>query len=174
MYRLSDKTAAIKEVQRFLFVISDRVNEEVPRVAIDGIYGNETSEAVAYFQKIYGLLADGNVNRETFDLLFFLYDEAMNQLQLHNYIITDEGFPLTIGMQNHDVMVLNLILTELRYTYPDISHVEKINYFSKSTQNAIMDLQKIFGEEESGIVDEIFYKRLKDELNSTHMLKKDY
>ena len=72
MYFLSDSPAAIREVQKFLYVISYRVNSDVPRVAIDGIYGPETEAAVIAFQEIYGHSASGSVDRETFDSLYTL------------------------------------------------------------------------------------------------------
>ena len=55
MYELSDERAAITEVQKFLHVISDDTNGKIPRVAIDGIYGAESRDAVRIFQLEYNL-----------------------------------------------------------------------------------------------------------------------
>ena len=51
MYPLSDKVSAIREVQKFLHLISDKKGSTIPRVSIDGIYGEETRGAVSEFQR---------------------------------------------------------------------------------------------------------------------------
>ena len=114
MYELLNKPAAIKEVQKFLYVISDRVNNKVPRVAIDGIYGNETRNAVLIFQRLYDLEGDGTVDRITFDKMYILYEEARNSDLSFDYIITENGFPVKLGDQNNDVIYIHLLINELK------------------------------------------------------------
>ena len=173
-YELSDTKMAIREVQTFLHFISDRRHITIPRVAIDGIYGKATEEAVREFQKIYGLYESGIVDRETFAALNKLYLEILLENELDGLIITNEGFPLSKGSQNNDVLNLNLILIELQKSYRDIGDVRKSSYFSEETENAVMDLQRIFRVRENGIVDALFYDRLKDELLFIQLLNQEY
>ena len=71
-------------------------------------------------------------------------------------------------------MVLNVMLIELKKEYPDIAEVKKSSYYSKETENAVLDLQKIFRVDESGVVDALFYDRLKDELLFLQLLSAEY
>lgn len=174
MYELLDKPAAIREVQKFLHVIADRVNTDIPRVAIDGVYGEETADAVRIFQTIYGLRIDGLVDRATFDMLFILYRDALVDFASSDYIITDIGFPIKIGSQSNDVLALHLLIEELGKTYTDIGTVSKSTYFSEATQNAVMNLQKIFRAQVTGEVDSLFYDRMNYELDAIRRLNEIY
>ncbi len=175
MYFLSDTSAAIREVQKFLYVISDSVNSQVPRVAIDGIYGPETEYAVRTFQKIYGHEISGKVDRETFDNLYALYSEAIIDIRVSDYILTEDGFPITLGTQNNDVIAVHLIINELGKTYTDIGYVNvKSSYFSEGSQGAVMELQKIFNVPVTGEVDKLFFERMKTELDALKRLNTVY
>ena len=175
MYELLNKPAAIKEVQKFLYVISDRVNNEVPRVAIDGIYGDETRNAVLIFQQLYDLDGDGTVDRITFDKMYVLYKEAVNDDLSSDYIITENGFPVKVGDQNNDVVYIHLLINELRKTYQDIQGVDtKSNYFSDVTKKAVEDLEQIFSIDGNGEVDVDFLSRMEMELEALKRIRETY
>ena len=175
MYFLSDFPAAIREVQRFLYVISYNVNNEVPRVAIDGIYGGETEAAVRAFQEIYGHGVTGKVDRETFESLYSVYSEAVVDISVGDYLITDEGFPIVLGAQNNDVTLVHLLINELSKTYTDIGYVNiKSTYFSEDSRNAIIELQKIFKYDITGEVDKHFFIRMMQELDAIKRLNTVY
>jgi peptidoglycan hydrolase-like protein with peptidoglycan-binding domain len=150
------------------------MNGDIPRVAIDGIYGEETSEAVRIFQTIYGLKADGLVDRATFDMLFIMYRDVIMDIRSSDYIITDIGFPLKVGNQSNDVIALHLIILELGKTYNDIGVVSQSAYFSESTKNAVMNMQKIFRLPVTGEVDSLLYDRMIYELDAIRRLNQIY
>ncbi len=175
MYFLSDSTAAIREVQKFLYVISYNVNNLVPRVAIDGIYGNETERAVRVFQEIYGHDVSGRVDRETFESLFAVYNDAIIDINVSDYLITDAGFPITQGVQNNDVTIVHILINELSKTYTDIGYINvKSAYFSADSQNAVMELQKIFNLPVTGEVDKHFFMRMRQEIDAIKRLNTVY
>lgn len=175
MYELLNKPAAIKEVQKFLYVISDRVNNKVPRVAIDGIYGDETRNAVLIFQRLYDLEGDGTVDRITFDKMYILYEEARNSDLSFDYIITENGFPVKLGDQNNDVIYIHLLINELKKTYQDIQGVDtKSNYFSDATKKAVEDLEQIFRIDGNGEVDTVFLSRMEIELDALNRISENY
>ena len=171
MYELLDKPSAIKEVQRFLFIISDTENSSIPRVAIDGIYGNETREAVKAFQAVYGLNENGFVDLDTFDLLYFHYLDAIAERNRQDYVITDEGFPILLGSQSIDVLSIHLLFEELEKTYSDIGKARRETYYSKNSENITKELQKIFNMEITGVVDAIFYERMLQEIDYIRSLQ---
>ena len=151
------------------------MNSDVPRVAIDGIYGPETEAAVIAFQEIYGHSASGSVDRETFDSLYKVYSEAMIDIEASDYLITDEGFPIALGAQSNDVLAVHILINELGKTYTDIGYVNvKSTYFSSDSQNAVMELQKIFNLPLTGTVDKLFFMRMRQELDAIKRLNTVY
>lgn len=175
MYFLSDTSAAIREVQKFLYVVSYNVNDEVPRVAIDGIYGPETESAVRSFQQIWGLEISGKVDRATFDALYVVYREAVLDQSLSDILLTEDGFPIVLGTQNNDVIAVHLLINELGKTYRDIGFINvKSSYFSESSQSAVKELQKIFNLSITGDVDKYLYERMKKEHEAIKRLNTVY
>ena len=173
-YELSDTEMAVREIQTFLHFISDKKHNDIERVAIDGIFGKETEDAVRDFQRIYGRSESGIVDSDTFRLLNEIYLQILLENAASDFIVSEEGFPLSLGSQGNDVLVLNIMLIELKKNYPDINEVGKSGYFSKETENAVLDLQKIFRVKENGVVDALFYDRLKDELLFVQLLSAEY
>jgi peptidoglycan hydrolase-like protein with peptidoglycan-binding domain len=171
MYELLDKPAAIKEVQRFLLVLSDIENSTIPRVSIDGIYGPETRDAVKEFQSVYGLRENGLVDLETFDLLYFHYSNTVSERERAEYVITEAGFPFALGSQNIDVLHIHLLFEELSKTYTDIGTARRETYFSKNSENITKELQKIFDMEITGVIDALFYERMLLEIDSIRSLE---
>ena len=174
MYELLDKPAAIREVQRFLHLISDSNDGKIPRISIDGIYGEETKDAVMAFQSLNNINATGIVDLITFDALYREYKFISDDKARDDRIITDEGFPIKLGSQSEDVLIINLMLSELGKTYTEIGYVEHSKYFSKNSQNATIELQKIFLYPQTGEIDAIFYERLGKELDALRRLNEIY
>ncbi len=168
MYELNDTTSAIKEVQKFLYVVSDKLHPEVPRISIDGIYGAETEEAVKIFQALYDIEPTGKVDRITFELLYKAYDE--NKGVSEEYIIQTEYFPTKAGDQGNHVLHIHLLMLELAQKYPDIGRIPKTTYFSNESISATKELQKIFNYAQNGEIDKELYLRILTELNAIKRL----
>jgi peptidoglycan hydrolase-like protein with peptidoglycan-binding domain len=67
-----DKNKAIRELQFFLRLLAFN-NKSIPLIGIDGIFGNETSSAVAAFQALFGLEPNGVVDFTTWIRIFDEY-----------------------------------------------------------------------------------------------------
>lgn len=174
MYQLYDRNSAIKEIQKYLHVISDKVDADVPRISIDGVYGKETEESVRVFQSIYGLDITGVVDLETFNLLYLLYNGAIEEINTKDYIIKDEIFPLRVGDQHNDIIVLHLYLSELEKRYPQLGRAGKSNYYSKNTETIISMLQEIFRYPVTGTVSKSLFARIQEEVNAERILNKPF
>lgn len=70
--------AAVRKIQTFLNSISDKY-PLIPKVAVDGVYGSKTKDAVATFQKIFQLYPTGVVNYPTWYRISDIY-VAVNKL----------------------------------------------------------------------------------------------
>lgn len=171
MYRIEQTNEYIKEVQTYLILLAD-TDTEFPRVAIDGIYGEETKGAVIYFQKKKGLSESGTVDKDTFDLLYIDYSDAVKEKEARDFIITENGFPLAYGMRNNDVATLHFIIEELSQTYETLNPLASGRFYSRDTENSVKELQKIFGLEENGNVDALLFERLIMELTASNISRK--
>ena len=174
MYELSDKKSAVREVQKMLRYISDTTEYALPIVSIDGIYGEETKRSVSVFQKENGLPIDGRVDYKTYLRLYAVYTEAKEERERIDYIITDQGFPIGIGVQNDDVTQIHAMIRELNKSYPELPKNLRGSYYSKETEKAIADLQKIFLYEENGILDAKTYERMLGEIAHNKRLSEKY
>ncbi len=174
MYDIRNESEAIREVQKYLHTISDRREPDIPRVAVDGVWTDETEAAIAAFKRIYGLPDTPGVDLEVFELLYALYAAETADMAASDYLVSDSGFPLNVGDQNADVIILHAMLSELKGEYTDIGRIDKSNYYSVRTADAIRDMQRIFGLELTGITDKYLFKRLSDELEFIRAMNEVY
>lgn len=174
MYQQSDKKSAITEVQKYLYVLSDKKYKEIPRVPIDGIFDEETRSAIRKFQEIKSIFATGIVDLETYTALYKDYLKAEEEFYTSDYILGDGRLPLFETNQNEDVRTLNLMINELRKSYPEIKYVGTGSYYSKATADAVEYLREIFLFPKSRKVDKAFYNRLLLELNAQNRLFSSY
>ena len=72
MYNIRNPQNAIRMTQSFLLEIS-YVDEDLPHVSVDGIYGERTRRAIRIFQRKNGLPETGRTDRETWNLLYDAY-----------------------------------------------------------------------------------------------------
>ena len=173
MYKIYEKNEAIREVQTYLHFISDR-NGDIPRVAIDGVYGEETVVAVKAFQESIGLFADGVVDHKTFESMYGDFNEIETERLRKKYIFSSGSFPIKYGDNGNDVLVINTMLDELKGTYSEITLENNRRYFGHSTENSIRYMQSVFLIEESGIVDEITFDRLLLEIDAERAIGRTY
>lgn len=174
MYDISDRGAVVSEIQKYLHLIHTNGERDIPRVAIDGIFGKETKYAVSEFQRMRGLGATGIVNKETFDALYLEYREIIDFAERETPLTGELALPLSLGTQGSEVLILNLYLAELQKNYKDIGRVDKSAYYSPKTENAVKDAQKIFRMAENGVVDDRFYNRLLLELYALRRKNDEY
>ena len=73
----------VTALQQYLSVISETF-PEVPSVAVDGVFGPATREAVIAFQNRFGLTPDGNVGLGTWEAIASLYEDLVKGGTLQN------------------------------------------------------------------------------------------
>lgn len=161
MYRIEDKALAIREVQRFLLIIS-QTEDALPQSPVDGIYGEETREAVKVFQRINSLDETGAVDKFTFDLLFLIATNILAQLDASNKVMQNEKFPLRIGQSGNDVANLNSLLNELS-AYYELGEILNSDFFSRETEYAVKKIQEQLRMEITGTVTELLLEKLRTE-----------
>lgn len=147
MYLLDDKSSAIREVQRFLFVIGQRL--DIPHLSIDGYYDEETFRAVRAFQEMNELEPNGAVDRETFDMIYKEYVKIQSELNRESVKFDADEFPLELGDNGNGVSYLNALIRELSIFYKDLP-ASLGSFYSVATESAVKMLQCYFRTEENG------------------------
>ncbi len=122
---------------------------------MDGIYGNETKNAVSAFQEYVGLPADGVVGKGTWNKLFEAYIGIIDTIPLTYFGSEAALYPgrvLTQGSSGEAVTILQRYLNTVAEVYPAIKKVTPTGYFGTETMQAVIAFQRSFGIPPSGTV----------------------
>ncbi|MCI8880983.1 MAG: spore cortex-lytic protein [Clostridiaceae bacterium] len=151
---LGMRAEAVRELQYFLAVIGNYY-EEVPILgSIDGIFGQETQEAVIAVQKLFGLPATGIVDEPTWDQITSTYLSILKALPpgWEDAVPLYPGRFLLEGIRGDDVSQLQTMLSTLSTVYPEIPEVPVDGIYGPMTRDAVLAAQALFGLQVSGVV----------------------
>jgi peptidoglycan hydrolase-like protein with peptidoglycan-binding domain len=155
--RRGDSGDAVTVIQRELNTIA-RNYPAIPRVTVDGVFGESTERSVRAFQQIFGLTPDGVVGQGTWNKLVMLYVGILRLAELDSIGVTIFGssleYPesLRLGDENKYVSTLQYFLSVLSEFYDTIPSVPITGYFGEVTQNAVIAFQRTAGLVADGIV----------------------
>lgn len=119
----------------------------VPRVEQDGIFGEETEEAVRAFQRTYGLTPDGVVGLITWNRLYNVYlglTGALDYSALDGLALPFPGQNLQPGDEGEAVRALQTYLNYIATYYADIPAVTPDGVYGPATQAAIDAFDAVF------------------------------
>lgn len=148
---------AVTVIQRELNTIS-KSYPAIPRVEVDGIFGETTERAVRTFQQIFNLTPDGVVGQATWNRLVMLYVGLLRLSELDSVGVTIFGssleYPeaLRLGDENDYVATLQYFLSVLSEFYETIPSVPITGYFGSLTQEAVIAFQETAGLVADGVV----------------------
>lgn len=147
MYRIENTEAAIRELQRLLYI------------APSGTYDKATKEAVMKMQAKYNLEITGVADYRTFEKIAEEYRVRKGNVWSNDYLF-NPSFPFieeNIGDNVEKInYALGLVLKD--YTYEGV--LPKGKYLGKDTLEGTKYLRKIFGMRESNEIDEAFLNRI--------------
>ncbi len=162
-----NETEAIRNLQRYLRQLSyhDPAIREVP---VDGIFGNDTKEALTAFQKGVGLPATGVADRETFDLLFQTYLRSVETysppMGFDIFPSEPDNYSVGPGDRQFLVRVIQYLLEEIKVIHDDIGPVPETGVFDTATERAVRQFQLRNELEATGRVNRYTW----DKLNTEH------
>lgn len=145
--RRGDRGDYVQLVQYFLSVIG-AYYPEIPVIADDGIFGEQTEQAVIAAQKLFGLTPDGIIGPATWDAIYSSY---LSIVQANPGLTTPEGVPvfpgriMIEGMSGADVEQAQEFLAFLSGVYPEIPEIPVTGYFGERTRDAVIAAQELFG-----------------------------
>ncbi len=149
-----DTGVEVYELQ-YLLNFASEYNNEIPPVAIDGVFGAGTSAALRAFQRSFGLEENGQVGIQDWDTLYREYIGILQTLPegyFDSRTLPYPGVVLRLGSQGEAVFALQEYLNYISDTYPSIPKISVDGVFGPSTQQAVLAFKNEFGLGNQGIV----------------------
>ncbi len=132
----------------------------IPKIAIiDGIYANDTADAVEAFQRIFGLLETGSVDRSMWYAIQRIYSGVKSLSDLNSEGLAPEDVSnlfeevLSLGYTGQGARDLQYFLRFISEFNPAVSAPAIDGVFGPATQSAVISFQKEYGIEPTGVVD---------------------
>lgn len=146
-----DTGEKVQYVQRILNSLS-RVFADLPPLEADGIYGEDTENAVKAFQRLVGIEESGIVDTVTWNLLNDVYrKEGANVTE----DLGERAYPGVLireGDRGDNVRYITASLNTVRRRYNSIPELTDYNTFGTDTTLAVREFQRLFGLNSDGIV----------------------
>lgn len=130
----------------------------IPKVSVDGIYGENTENAVRTFQEIFDLTPDGIVGLATWYKMVYLYVGIRRLAELNSLgqQLLGESFEYTGVVQLGDtglkVTVAQYLLSVLSEFYNTIPFVTVDGVFGRNTEIAVEEFQRTFNLPVTGVI----------------------
>jgi len=129
-------------------------------VSEDGIFADDTENAVIAFQEIFGLTPDGIVGNATWYAIQYIYNSVKRLNELNSEGIRFEEVSdelpnvLRTGDSGSDVAVFQYYLSYISRFYDTIAPVAIDGIFDDDTRSSVISAQATFGLTQDGIVGE--------------------
>jgi peptidoglycan hydrolase-like protein with peptidoglycan-binding domain len=161
-----DTGGSVVTVQYFLTLLS-RFVDFLPDIAIDGIYGTATANAVSSFQRYKGLPITGETDERTWESLYSAYKGVVDYLDEENQLldVPTQPYPgvvLKRGDVGPSVRIFKEYLAYIGRVFFEAQPLPVNNIFDLRTQNAVKEFQRIFELPESGQVDQTTWNTIAD------------
>lgn len=137
----------VENLQYYINYLSDYY-PTIPEVSQDGIFGEDTENAVIEMQRTFGLVPDGVVGELTWQRMYNAYLGIVSTIPLE-YLegssVPYPGVPLRIGSEGEDVSLIQRYLSRISRTYTAIPSVSVTGYYGNQTQSSVRAFQEYFG-----------------------------
>ena len=166
--KMIDKEGSIENLQKYLREIS-YYDYDIPNVPIDGIYGAVTRGAVISFQKKYGFVPNGIVDKKTWDALYKKYKIYKKEYSapsgIFPYPHERPGFKVEKDEKSDLVMLIQVMMKTLELGYDDLGDFEVNGVLDRASMNAIKQFQKHNYLPQTGLVDASTWNSLASNYN---------
>jgi peptidoglycan hydrolase-like protein with peptidoglycan-binding domain len=142
----------------------NRISQNYPAIPkiieADGVFSDDTENAVRAFQQIVGITEDGIVGKATWYAILFFYNavKRLNELDSEGVSLQEvsQEFPevLRPGSSGNYVENLQYYINYLSDFYPAIPEIDRDGIYGSDTENAVRQAQYVFGLSPDGIVGE--------------------
>lgn len=156
----------IKRLQKMLFDLVEYY-PSIPKIEIDGIYGENTKRAVKRFQELMGIYDTGVVDINTWNKLQLIYSKknaleinSRNSNERDEKDIEEQKNVVKEGSQGKYVVELQEYINKVANFFPSIPKVTIDGIFGPKTKSALITFQRMFNLESDGIAGEITWATL--------------
>lgn len=145
----------IRELQEYLRMLA-LVDSHYRELAVDGVFGAETADAVRQFQLVHNLPVTGRVDTALWEQLFQAYSDA---LILVSPAVPVQLFPfpprlLRLGEQGNLIVILQAMLNTLADTARPLTVTGR---YDAATEARVRELQQASGYPPTGEIDRRFW-----------------
>ena len=151
----------IRRLQERLRLIAQYGNN-MPLETVDGIYGEETANAVRAFQQLFGLTPTGEMNYETWTVLDEVYAAVFEKTSppIPLDVFPDGDFVLKQGEESPLVVIVEIMLNTLAAAFDNLPEVETTGVYGDSHSSAVQKFQGVNNIEPSGESDKLTWNAL--------------
>lgn len=157
----------VQLLQYFLAIVGE-FYDALPRwqaEQIDGIFGPQTREAVAAYQRLVGLPITGVVDRETWYALLSTYQSVLlaqpEQEWLEEFIGLPETF-LVKGMRGEAVRKAQQLINIIARGYAEVPAVTVDGIFGDATESSVSVIQSLLGLPTTGAIGPLTWEGMAD------------
>ncbi len=144
---------SIRRLQEQLRLIAQH-SQNLPLVSVDGIYNEETENAVRAFQQLFNLNPTGEVDFDTWEAINEVYLLVLEQTSDAESITPFDDCELVgLGDKNATVLVVQVMLDAIADEFNNLRRVGPTGTFDATTEAAVKDLQSINALDANGRVD---------------------
>lgn len=151
----------VRSLQTMLRVIAQE-DPRQPSVVPDGIYGNQTRNAVTAFQRNHGIPATGVTDQATWEAITAEYEPAMVRVGQSEplVLILEPGHVYRRGDQAPNIRIMQAILLVLSETYSSISPPSQSGILDDATAVSVESFQELTSLPRTGEIDKLTWKQL--------------
>lgn len=162
MFDITDNSP-VRELQEYLLAVS-YATHGLPHIAVDGIFGEETRQAVLVFQAQNALPVTGVADAATWAEIYRQYAEVQAEAEPHFLPLPPEALPLSLRDEGADVLLLEVLLSAVGEALLDTLGEIKLNgRYDLRLQEAVRAYQRFRRLPPSGSVDRTTWAALADD-----------
>ena len=153
--------ANVRSLQTMLRVISES-DSKIPAVIPDGIYSQDTLNAVSAFQRVHSLPVTGVADQLTWEMIVREYDLAVIQRGKPQaiQILLEPGQVIRLGEYNANLYLTQAMLAFLSTAEASIPRPEVSGTLDSGTAGALRAFQILSDLPQTGELDRLTWKKL--------------
>lgn len=148
-------------VMQYYLAVIGAYYQAVSPVEVTGYFGEMTENSVKSFQRVFGLPQTGEINRATRNEIYRAYQGILETVPPdYTEVALYPNIVLKEGITNDSVRIIQEYLTFIHESYPNIPAVNNTGYFGPLTKQSVIEFQKQFGINPTGIVGAVTWDRI--------------
>lgn len=159
-----DANTGVSLLQYYLDFLS-AYYDDIPSLAVDGIFGEDTENAVYAAQATFGLTADGLVGERTWEAVVNAYRGIIETIPVRyteGNTVPFQGTILREGDESETVRVLQEYLNYIAAYIPEVPATSPTGYFGSRTRASVEAIQRAYGLPVTGYVNAITWRYITD------------